>query len=341
MIYFNSDYLEGAHPALMAKLNETNMVQTVGYGEDEYCAAARVKIQNACQAPEADVHFLVGGTQTNTTVIAAVLRPWQGVLCAVSGHINCHEAGAIESTGHKVITLPTTNGKITAQQVQEYVEWHRNDESTEHIVQPGMVYISYPTEGGTLYSKAELTELYNVCRRYGLPLFIDGARLGYGVMADGADLTLPEIAHLCDVFYIGGTKCGALCGEAVVFTHGNMPKQFVTMVKRRGAMIAKGRLNALQFDALFTDGLYEKICAPAVKLAIKLRDGLKAKGYRFALESPTNQQFIIVENSRLPELQSKVVYSFIEKYDAEHTVIRLATSWATTEEQVDELLSIL
>ena len=208
MIYFNSDYLEGAHPALMAKLNETNMVQTVGYGEDEYCAAARVKIQNACQAPEADVHFLVGGTQTNTTVIAAVLRPWQGVLCAVSGHINCHEAGAIESTGHKVITLPTTNGKITAQQVQEYVEWHRNDESTEHIVQPGMVYISYPTEGGTLYSKAELTELYDVCRRYGLPLFIDGARLGYGVMADGADLTLPEIAHLCDVFYIGGTKNG-------------------------------------------------------------------------------------------------------------------------------------
>ena len=216
MIYFNSDYLEGAHPALMAKLNETNMVQTIGYGEDEYCAAARVKIQNACQAPEADVHFLVGGTQTNTTVIAAVLRPWQGVLCAVSGHINCHEAGAIESTGHKVITLPTTNGKITAQQVQEYVEWHRNDESTEHIVQPGMVYISYPTEGGTLYSKAELTELYDVCRRYGLPLFIDGARLGYGVMADGADLTLPEIAHLCDVFYIGGTKVGALKDHAVL-----------------------------------------------------------------------------------------------------------------------------
>ena len=216
MIYFNSDYLEGAHPALMAKLNETNMVQTVGYGEDEYCAAAREKIKAACKAPEADVHFLVGGTQTNTTVIAAILRPWQGVLSAVSGHINCHEAGAIESTGHKVITLPTTNGKITAQQVQEYVEWHRNDESTEHIVQPGMVYISYPTEGGTLYSKAELTELYDVCRRYGLPLFIDGARLGYGVMADGADLTLPEIAHLCDVFYIGGTKVGALFGEAVV-----------------------------------------------------------------------------------------------------------------------------
>ena len=216
MIYFNSDYLEGAHPALMAKLNETNMVQTVGYGEDEYCAAAREKIKAACKAPEADVHFLVGGTQTNTTVIAAILRPWQGVLSAVSGHINCHEAGAIESTGHKVITLPTDNGKITAQQVADYVEWHRNDESTEHIVQPGMVYISHPTEGGTLYTKAELTALYDTCRRCGLPLFIDGARLGYGLMADGTDLTLPEIARLCDVFYIGGTKVGALFGEAVV-----------------------------------------------------------------------------------------------------------------------------
>ena len=201
MIYFNSDYLEGAHPYVMEKLNETNMVQTVGYGEDEYCEAARERIKAVCQAPEADVHFLVGGTQTNTTVIASILRPWQGVLSAVSGHINCHEAGAIESTGHKVITLPTANGKITARQVQDYVEWHKNDESTEHIVQPGMVYISHPTEGGTLYTKAELTALYDTCRRYGLPLFIDGARLGYGVMADGAELTIPDIARLCDVFF--------------------------------------------------------------------------------------------------------------------------------------------
>ena len=191
MIYFNSDYLEGAHPYVMEKLNETNMVQTVGYGEDEYCEAARERIKAVCQAPEADVHFLVGGTQTNTTVIASILRPWQGVLSAVSGHINCHEAGAIESTGHKVITLPTANGKITARQVQDYVEWHKNDESTEHIVQPGMVYISHPTEGGTLYTKAELTALYDTCRRYGLPLFVDGARLGYGLMADGADADPP------------------------------------------------------------------------------------------------------------------------------------------------------
>ena len=201
MIYFNSDYLEGAHPYVMEKFNETNMVQTVGYGEDEYCEAARERIKAVCQAPEADVHFLVGGTQTNTTVIASILRPWQGVLSAVSGHINCHEAGAIESTGHKVITLPTANGKITARQVQDYVEWHKNDESTEHIVQPGMVYISHPTEGGTLYTKAELTALYNTCRKYGLPLFIDGARLGYGVMADGSELTIPEIARLCDLYF--------------------------------------------------------------------------------------------------------------------------------------------
>ena len=341
MIYFNSDYLEGAHPALMAKLNETNMVQTVGYGEDEYCAAARVKIQNACQAPEADVHFLVGGTQTNTTVIAAVLRPWQGVLCAVSGHINCHEAGAIESTGHKVITLPTTNGKITAQQVQEYVEWHRNDESTEHIVQPGMVYISYPTEGGTLYSKAELTELYDVCRRYGLPLFIDGARLGYGVMADGADLTLPEIAHLCDVFYIGGTKCGALCGEAVVFCGMHAPAHPIPRIKQHGALLAKGRLTGVQFEALFTDGLYFEIGRQAIETAQALRRVLHERGYQFFLETPTNQQFVILENDRMEQIEKEVSVSFWERYDEDHTVVRFATSWATREADLEHLWEIL
>jgi len=274
MIYFNSDYLEGAHPALMAKLNETNMVQTVGYGEDEYCAAAREKIKAACGAPEADVHFLVGGTQTNTTVIAAILRPWQGVLSAVSGHINCHEAGAIESTGHKVITLPTTNGKITARQVADYVDWHRNDESTEHIVQPGMVYISHPTEGGTLYTKAELTALYDTCRRCGLPLFIDGARLGYGLMADGTDLTLPELARLCDVFYIGGTKVGALFGEAVVIMNESLKKDFRFIMKQRGGRLAKGRLLGVQFDALFTT-----ICtsgSPATPLRWPTRSGISS-----------------------------------------------------------------
>ena len=341
MLYFENDYCEGAHPAILQKLTETNFEKVPGYGTDPYCASAREKIRAACACPDADVTFISGGTQTNAIVIASMLQRWQGVLAAATGHVAAHEAGAIEYTGHKVISLPAHEGKVSAADVRDWCATFYADANHDHMVFPGMVYISHPSEYGTLYTKQELEDLHTVCQEYRMPLFLDGARLGYGLMAEGTDVTLADIARLTDVFYIGGTKCGALCGEAVVFTHGNMPKQFVTMVKRRGAMIAKGRLNALQFDALFTDGLYEKICAPAVKLAIKLRDGLKAKGYRFALESPTNQQFIIVENSRLPELQSKVVYSFIEKYDAEHTVIRLATSWATTEEQVDELLSIL
>lgn len=311
-----------------------------GYGNDKFTASAAEKIKVAADCPDAQVYFLTGGTQTNMVVIDTLLRPYEGVVASSCGHVNTHEAGAIESTGHKVLTVPHKNGKLDADDLREYVQTFYADASHDHMVFPGMVYISHPSEYGTLYTRNELERISAVCKEFAMPLFLDGARLGYGLTAD-TDVTLQDIAKLTDVFYIGGTKCGALCGEAVVFTHGNMPRQFVTMVKRRGAMIAKGRLNALQFDALFTDGLYEKICAPAVKLAIKLRDGLKAKGYRFALESPTNQQFIIVENSRLPELQSKVVYSFIEKYDAEHTVIRLATSWATTEEQVDELLSIL
>ena len=337
---FSCDYLEGAHPAILQRLCETNFAQTAGYGTDEYCESAREKIRAACGAPNAEIHFLVGGTQTNATVIDALLRPYEGVVASSCGHVNTHEAGAIESTGHKVLTVPHRNGKLDADDLREYIETFYADESHNHMVFPGMVYISHPSEYGTLYTKNELERISAVCKAFDLPLFLDGARLGYGLTAD-TDVTLPDIARLTDVFYIGGTKCGALCGEAVVFTHGNMPRQFETMVKRHGAMVAKGRLNAVQFDALFTDGLYEKICAPAVRLALKLRDGLAAKGYRFAIDSPTNQQFIIVENSRLPELGGKVAYSFIEKYDAEHTVIRLATSWATTEEQVDELLRLL
>ena len=341
MIYFNSDYLEGAHPALLEKLNETNMVQTVGYGEDEYCAAAREKIKAACQAPEADVHFLVGGTQTNTTVIAAILRPWQGVISAVSGHINCHEAGAIESTGHKVITLPTTNGKITAQQVRDYVEWHKNDESTEHIVQPGMVYISHPTEGGTLYTKAELTELYGTCREYGLPLFIDGARLGYGLMADESDMTLPELARLCDVFYIGGTKCGALCGEAVVFCGMHAPAHPIPRIKQHGALLAKGRLTGVQFEALFTDGLYFEIGRQAIETAQALRRVLHEHGYQFFLETPTNQQFVILPNEDMARIREHASIEYWEKYDETHTVVRFCTSWATTQEDIDALAAVL
>lgn len=337
MIYFNSDYLEGAHPSIMVKMAETNMVQTVGYGEDEYCEAAREKIKTACQAPEADVHFLVGGTQTNTTVIAAILRPWQGVISAVSGHINCHEAGAIESTGHKVITLPTDNGKITAQQVADYVEWHKNDESTEHIVQPGMVYISHPTEAGTLYTKAELTELYDTCRRYGLPLYIDGARLGYGLAAEESDMTLPEFARLCDVFYIGGTKVGALFGEAVVIMNESLKKDFRFIMKQRGARLAKGRLLGIQFDALFTDDLYFKISRHAIEMAHQIRDIFVSAGYPLLFDSPTNQQYPIMPDAELAEIGKSFGYEYWERVDETHSGVRFCASWATTQENVDAL----
>ena len=337
MIYFNSDYLEGAHPSIMVKMAETNMVQTVGYGEDEYCEAAREKIKTACQAPEADVHFLVGGTQTNTTVIAAILRPWQGVISAVSGHINCHEAGAIESTGHKVITLPTDNGKITAQQVADYVEWHKNDESTEHIVQPGMVYISHPTEAGTLYTKEELTELYDTCRRYGLPLFIDGARLGYGLAAEESDMTLPEFARLCDVFYIGGTKVGALFGEAVVIMNESLKKDFRFIMKQRGGRLAKGRLLGIQFDALFTDDLYFKISRHAIEMAHQIRDIFVSAGYPLLFDSPTNQQYPIMPDAELAEIGKSFGYEYWERVDETHSGVRFCASWATTQENVDAL----
>ena len=337
MIYFNSDYLEGAHPSIMVKMAETNMVQTVGYGEDEYCEAAREKIKAACQAPEADVHFLVGGTQTNTTVIAAILRPWQGVISAVSGHINCHEAGAIESTGHKVITLPTDNGKITAQQVADYVEWHKNDESTEHIVQPGMVYISHPTEAGTLYTKAELTELYDTCRRYGLPLYIDGARLGYGLAAEESDMTLPEFARLCDVFYIGGTKVGALFGEAVVIMNESLKKDFRFIMKQRGGRLAKGRLLGIQFDALFTDDLYFKISRHAIEMAHQIRDIFVSAGYPLLFDSPTNQQYPIMPDAELAEIGKSFGYEYWERVDETHSGVRFCASWATKQEHVDAL----
>lgn len=341
MLAFNNDYSHGAHPAVLQALVDTNMEPQPGYGTDAHTERAKQLIREACQAPDADVFFLVGGTQANATVIDMLLAPYEGVVAAETGHVACQEAGAIEFGGHKVLTIPGYEGKMHAEDLENYIQVFYENESYEHTVFPGAVYVSLSTEYGTLYSKAELAAIHAVCQKREIPLFVDGARLAYALAADECDITLPELTQLCDVFYIGGTKCGALCGEAVVFTHGNMPRQFETMVKRHGAMVAKGRLNAVQFDALFTDGLYEKICAPAVRLALKLRDGLAAKGYRFAIDSPTNQQFIIVENSRLPELGGKVAYSFIEKYDAEHTVIRLATSWATTEEQVDELLNSL
>ena len=337
MIYFNSDYLEGAHSAIMERMMETNMMQTVGYSCDEICDSARAKVRAACNAPEADVHFLVGGTQTNTTVIAALLRPWQGVVSAVSGHINCHETGAIESTGHKVIALPTPDGKLTAKQVKDYVEWQKNDESEEHIVQPGMVYISHPTETGMLYSKAELTEIFHTCREYGLPLYIDGARLGYGLTADGNDLSLPEIARLCDVFYIGGTKVGALFGEAVVIMNEKYKKDFRFMIKQRGGMLAKGRLLGIQFDTLFTDDLYTKIARNANDMAYQIRDIFMSNGYPLLFDSPTNQQYPIISDEELAILGKDFGYEYWERVDETHSGVRFCGSWATTQEQVDAL----
>ena len=337
MIYFNSDYLEGAHPSIMKRLAETTMAQSVGYSEDEYCAAAREKIKAACEAPDADVHFLVGGTQTNTTVIASILRPYQGVIAPTTGHINCHETGAIESTGHKVLALPTDNGKITAQQIEEYYLWHHTSPDFEHIVMPGMVYISYPTEGGTIYSKAELTAIYETCQRCGLPLYIDGARMGYGLMSDECDLTLPELARLCDVFYIGGTKVGALFGEAVVVMNPALKKDFRFFMKQRGGMLAKGRLLGIQFDTLFTDDLYLKISRHAIDMAHQIREIFVSAGYPLLFDSPTNQQYPIMPDSELAEIGKNFGYEYWERVDETHSGVRFCASWATTQENVDAL----
>ncbi len=341
MIYFNSDYLEGAHPSVMARLNETNMVQTVGYGEDQYCAAAREKIRAVCQAPEADVHFLVGGTQTNTTVIASILRPWQGVLSADSGHINCHEAGAIESTGHKVITLPAAEGKITAQQVQDYVEWHRNDESTEHIVQPGMVYLSQPTETGLLYTRTELEGFRAVCDRYGMYLYIDGARCGYGLAAPENDVDLTDLARLTDVFYIGGTKVGALFGEAVVISSPALQRDFRYCIKRHGGMLAKGRLLGLQFEALFEDGLYLQLGRHGVEQALRIREACLRRGLPLHFDSRTNQQFPVLTRAQRERLEEKYAFTFWEQLDDDRAVVRFCASWATDPAAVDALTADL
>ena len=271
MISFQCDYLVGAHPKILQRLNETNWEATPGYGCDRYCESAKKRIQAACAAPDADVHFLVGGTQTNTTVIASILRPHQGVLCAEEGHIACHETGAIESTGHKVLPLPSSDGRITAGQVEKILREDRSCEIREHMVQPGMLYLSFPTESGAIYSKKELADLYNVCHRYGIPLYIDGARLGYGLASPRNDLTLPELAALCDIFYIGGTKCGALFGEAVVIRREALKRDFRYFIKQRGGMLAKGRLLGIQFDVLFEDGLYFSICREAVTQALRDR----------------------------------------------------------------------
>ncbi|SFI37515.1 L-threonine aldolase [Pseudobutyrivibrio sp. OR37] len=340
MLYFSCDYAEGCHPKVLEALTETNMESTPGYGEDIYCERAKEKIKSYINCPDADIYFLVGGTQTNQTVIDSMLSNYDGVVAASTGHVAVHEAGAIEYSGHKVITLPGHEGKLDSNELRQFLMDHYADDSAEHMVNPGMVYISFPTEYGTLYSKAELEALSSICNEYQIPLFIDGARLAYGLAAS-KDVTIEDIARLSDVFYIGGTKVGALFGEAVVFTKHNTPKHMVTQIKQHGALLAKGRLLGVQFDAIFTDDLYTQMGNHAVKCADEIRKELKAKGYNLYMENPTNQIFVIMDNSALKTFGQKVSYGFWEKYDDSHTVIRIATSWATTEASVEALKKIL
>lgn len=339
--HFDSDYMEGAHPKILERLLATNLEKTPGYGTDEYCNSAKAKIAKACECEDAEIHFLIGGTQTNATVIDGILNNYEGVLAAETGHIAIHEAGAIEASGHKVLTLPHKEGKIDAKTVEDYLRRFYADGTYPHMVCPGMVYISHPTEYGTIYSAKELADLHTVCKQYDIPLFVDGARLGYGLMATGTDVTLPYLAKHCDVFYIGGTKVGAMFGEAVVCTKPGLLKHFFTVIKQHGALMAKGRLLGIQFDTLFTDDLYFEISRHAICFAEKLKKALIQKGYSLFLDSPTNQQFVILENEKMKELSEKVTFSVWEPVDEHHTAVRFATSWATKEEDIDALIALL
>lgn len=341
MLSFESDYTEGAHPEILRRLIETNMVQQPGYGSDIWCESAKDKIRTAVGYTGADVHLLTGGTQTNMIVIDALLGACEGVISADTGHIQCHEAGAVESCGRKILPLPHDQGKIRADVLLKYLDKFYKDPSYTHMVYPGMVYISHPTEYGTLYSLDELRALSWVCNQYEIPLFMDGARLGYGLMSHGTDVTLKDVANLCDVFYIGGTKVGALCGEAVVFPRREAPKHFFTFIKQHGALLAKGRLLGVQFDALFTDDLYFRISRHAIAMADRIRDALSAKGYEFFLPTVTNQIFVVLNDAQLKKLTDSISCSIWEHLDDGRTVIRIATSWATTEENVNTLIDLL
>lgn len=338
---FASDYMEGAHPEILQQLAQTNLEQTAGYGLDIYSDAAREKIRAACRAPHAEVHFLTGGTQTNRTVISALLHPYEGVIAADSGHITVHEAGAVEAGGHKVITLPHADGKLTAHAVETCLRTFHEDANRDHMVRPGMVYLSQPTEYGTLYTRNELEIISAVCRANKIPLFLDGARLAYALGCPANDVTLPVIAHLCDAFYIGGTKCGALFGEAVVFPRPDTVPHFFTIIKQNGALLAKGRVLGIQFDTLFTDGLYERGGAHGVAMADRIRAALLEKGYCLASDAPTNQIFLTLNAAQLARLSAHVVMGFWEKRGEDETVMRIATSWATQEADVERLIAVL
>ena len=368
-LFFASDYMEGAHPLILKRLMETNLVHSAGYGTDEFSESARAKIRKACNAPDADIHFLVGGTQANATVIKSILRPYQGVIAAETGHVSTHEAGAIEAGGHKVITLPHKNGKLDADSIERCIQGYWDDANHEHMVMPGLVYISQPTEFGTLYSLEELTKISEICHRRNVPLYVDGARLAYALACPQNDVTLPDLARLCDAFYIGGTKCGALFGEAVVLPRHDFIPHFFTLIKQNGALLAKGRIAGIQFETLFTEVsagsgkvsaegvsaavsssetsseetclLYEMVGQNAIAAADRIRAALVQKGYEISFECPTNQLFITVDDAQKERLEALLELSFWEKLPDGRTVLRICTSWATDMKDVDQLIDIL
>lgn len=341
MLHFDCDYMEGAHPEVMRRLLETNLEQTPGYGCDPHTERARELIRQACGAPQAEVHFLVGGTQTNATVIDGLLRRHEGVLAAESGHINVHEAGAIEAAGHKVLTLPSHEGKVRAEEIDRWIEEFYRDETWPHMVAPGMLYLSHPTEFGTLYTLSEMEAIHAVCQRYSIPLYLDGARLSYALASEENTLTLRDIARLCEVFYIGGTKTGLLFGEAVVITRPELLPHFFTLVKQHGALLAKGRLLGVQFETLFTEELYLRIARQAISTARRLKEALLAKGYRLHIDSPTNQQFFVLPNREIDRLSQYATFELWGPRGKEESVVRFVTSWATTDEQIDALTARL
>lgn len=337
---FESDYNNGTHPAVLRRLTETNNLQSQSYGDDIWSKSARNKIREACGCPDADIFFLAGGTQTNAVVIDSLIYSYEGVIAVETGHINVHEAGAIELTGHKILTLPSHNGKMDAVELEGYLKKFFADPTFLHMVIPGMVYITYPTELGSIYSAAELEAIFNVCRKYHLSLYIDGARLGYGLMSYDCDITLPWLAKHCDAFYIGGTKVGSLCGEAVVFPHSNAPRHFFTYVKQHGALFAKSRLTGVQFDALFTDNLYFKISRHAIDMAMILRKMFTEAGIEL-YNSPTNQQFVVLTDDQMRKISTHVLFETWKPLDDTHTLCRFVTSWATTKADLEALSKAL
>ena len=341
MIRFDCDYLEGAHPKILKRIVEANYDQDAGYSKDKYTKSAKEKIKKALKRDDVDVHILVSGTQTNMTVISSILRSYQAVICADTGHINVHEVGAVESLGNKIISISNDNGKITGSQIESIVKGYFENPMSEHMVMPKLVFISLPTECGTNYTKKDLEEIYNVCKENNLYLYIDGARLGYGLGVPDSDVTLPDIAKYTDAFYIGGTKVGALFGEALVFTKDNTPSHFTTRIKQHGDLLAKGFLVGMQFDVLFTDDLYVKGARRAIELSDFLREELRKKNYEFYSSSPTNQIFIIMENEKLAELEEKVGLSIWGAADENRTIVRFVISWATTKEEVEALIDLM